>query len=80
MDGLDKAVLVEVFSGIGGGRCAFDLAALHVACLIALGTSRSATAVIESAWPEVRNFGDVEGSASRVADAFARTLAVRPTS
>jgi site-specific DNA-cytosine methylase len=80
MDGLDKAVLVEVFSGIGGGRCAFDLAALHVACLIALGTSRSATAVIESAWPEVHNFGDAEGSASRGADAFARTLAVRPTS
>jgi hypothetical protein len=36
--------------------------------------------VIESAWPEVHNFGDAEGSASRGADAFARTLAVRPTS
>jgi hypothetical protein len=65
---------------LGGGRCAFDLAALHVVCFIALGTSHSATAVIESAWPEVHHFGDVEGSASRIADAYACTLAVRPTS
>jgi hypothetical protein len=32
MNGLDKIVLVKVFSGIGGGRRAFDLAALHLAC------------------------------------------------
>jgi hypothetical protein len=36
---------VEEFSGIGGGRWAFGLAALHVGCLIALDTSCSATAV-----------------------------------
>ena len=36
MNGLDKIVLVKVFSSIGGGRKAFDLAALHVACYIAL--------------------------------------------
>jgi site-specific DNA-cytosine methylase len=32
MNGLDKIVLVKIFSGIGGGRRAFDLAALHLAC------------------------------------------------
>jgi hypothetical protein len=46
---------VEEFSGIGGGRWAFGLAALHVGCLIALDTSCSATAVMESAWPEIQN-------------------------
>ena len=45
INGLDKIVLVEVFSGIGGGRRAFALAALHVPCYIALDTSRSAAAV-----------------------------------
>jgi hypothetical protein len=59
---------VEEFSGIGGGRWAFGLAALHVGCLIALDTSCSATAVMESAWPEVHHFGNVMGSASRVTD------------
>jgi hypothetical protein len=51
MDELGKVVLVKVASGIGSGRRAFDLAALHEACYIALGTSRSATAVTKSTWP-----------------------------
>jgi hypothetical protein len=76
MNGLGKMVLVEVFSGIGGGRRAFDLAALHVACYIALDTSRSAAAVIESCWPDAHQFDHVKGSVSQVADCI-RMLACR---
>jgi hypothetical protein len=36
MNDRGKIGLVEVFSGIGGGRRAFDLAALHVTCFMAL--------------------------------------------
>jgi hypothetical protein len=57
--GLDRIVLVEVFSGIGGGRRAFDLAAIHVACYIALDIDAAASLVVRSAWPEVHHFGDV---------------------
>jgi hypothetical protein len=78
MNGLDKIVLVEVFSGIGGGRRAFDLAALHVACYVALDTSRSAAAVIESCWPDAHQFDHVKGSASQVASCI-RMHACRAT-
>jgi site-specific DNA-cytosine methylase len=68
MNGLDKIVLVEVFSSIGGGRKAFDLAALHVTCYIALDTSRCAAAVIESCWPDAHQVDHVKGSVSQIAD------------
>jgi hypothetical protein len=68
INGLGKIVLAEVSSGIGGGRRAFDLAALHEACFIAPGASRSAATVIESCWPDAHQFDHVKGSVSRVAD------------
>jgi hypothetical protein len=79
MNGLDKVVLVEVSSGIGGGRRAYDWAALHVACYIALGASRSATAVIESTGPESINLETLRGQLHEQQIAFANMLAVQPT-
>ena len=65
INGLGKIVLAEVSSGIGGGRRAFALAALHVPCYIALDTSRSAAAVIESCWPDAHQFDHEKGQSHK---------------
>jgi hypothetical protein len=47
VEGLNKVALVKASRSMGDGRRTFDLAALHVGDYIALGASRTATAVME---------------------------------
>jgi len=49
--GRDRVALIESFGGIGGGRHAFELLDVEVACHIHVELSESARRVSEHAWP-----------------------------
>jgi hypothetical protein len=68
VNGLDKVVFMEALRGIGGVRQTADLESRNVARYVSLGTSRSATAVMEATWPVAHFLRSSEDVASRATD------------
>jgi hypothetical protein len=70
VEGLNKVAWVKDSLSMGDGRRTYDLAALRVGDYIALGASRTATAVMDVTWSQVHLLRSGEGAASRAADCF----------
>jgi hypothetical protein len=70
VEGLTKVAWVKDSRSMGDGRRTYDLAALRVGDYIALGASRTATAVMDVTWSQVHLLRSGEGAASRAADCF----------